>query len=37
MSLSDLRREYTLAGLKESDADSNPFKQFDKWFQQSTP
>ena len=35
MSLSDLRREYTLAGLKESDADSNPFKQFDKWFQQA--
>jgi pyridoxamine 5'-phosphate oxidase len=35
MSLSDLRREYTLAGLKESDADSNPFTQFDKWFQQA--
>jgi pyridoxamine 5'-phosphate oxidase len=35
MSLSDLRREYTLAGLKESDLDSNPFKQFDKWFQQA--
>ena len=35
MSLSDLRREYTLAGLKESDVDSNPFKQFDKWFQQA--
>ena len=35
MSLSDLRREYTLAGLKESDLASNPFKQFDKWFQQA--
>jgi pyridoxamine 5'-phosphate oxidase len=35
MSLSDLRQEYTLAGLKESDLDSNPFKQFDKWFQQA--
>ena len=35
MSLSDLRREYTLAGLKESDLDSNPFRQFDKWFQQA--
>lgn len=35
MSLSDLRREYTLAGLKESDLDPNPFKQFDTWFQQA--
>ena len=35
MSLSDLRREYALAGLKESDLDPNPFKQFDKWFQQA--
>ena len=26
MSLSDLRREYALAGLKESDLDSNPFR-----------
>jgi pyridoxamine 5'-phosphate oxidase len=35
MSLSDLRREYTLAGLKESDVDPNPLKQFDQWFQQA--
>jgi pyridoxamine 5'-phosphate oxidase len=35
MSLSDLRREYTLAGLKESDLDPDPVKQFDKWFQQA--
>ena len=35
MSLSDLRREYTLAGLKESDLDPSPFKQFDRWFQQA--
>lgn len=35
MSLSDLRREYTLAGLKESDLDPSPFRQFDKWFQQA--
>jgi pyridoxamine 5'-phosphate oxidase len=35
MSLSDLRREYTLAGLKESDLDPNPFKQFSSWFQQA--
>jgi pyridoxamine 5'-phosphate oxidase len=35
MSLSDLRREYALAGLKESDLDPDPFKQFDSWFQQA--
>lgn len=35
MSVSDLRREYTLAGLKEADLDLNPFRQFDKWFQQA--
>jgi len=35
MSLSDLRREYALAGLKEPDLDPSPFKQFDKWFQQA--
>lgn len=35
MSLSDLRREYSLAGLKESDLDPSPFRQFDKWFQQA--
>src|SRR5262245_31161306 len=35
MSLSDLRREYALAGLAESDLDPDPFKQFDKWFQQA--
>ena len=35
MSLSDLRREYTLTGLVESDLDPNPFVQFDKWFQQA--
>ena len=35
MSLSELRRDYTLAGLKESDVNPNPFKQFDTWFQQA--
>lgn len=35
MALSDLRREYTLAGLTESDLDPSPFRQFDKWFQQA--
>jgi pyridoxamine 5'-phosphate oxidase len=35
MSISDLRREYTLTGLHERDLDSNPFRQFGKWFQQA--
>lgn len=35
MSLSELRREYTLAGLNEADIDHNPFKQFGKWFEQA--
>lgn len=35
MSLADLRREYTSAGLLEADLDSSPFKQFAKWFQQA--
>ena len=30
-----LRREYTDAGLDEQDLDTNPFKQFEKWFQQA--
>ena len=29
-----LRREYTDAGLDEQDLDTNPFKQFEKWFQE---
>ena len=35
MSISDLRREYTLTGLYERDLDPSPFKQFAKWFQQA--
>ncbi len=35
MSLSDLRLEYTLAGLQEADLDRDPFKQFDRWFQEA--
>jgi pyridoxamine 5'-phosphate oxidase len=35
MSISDLRREYTLNGLHERDLDPNPFKQFGRWFEQS--
>ena len=32
MSLSDLRREYDLAGLRRADLESNPITQFHKWF-----
>lgn len=35
MRSSDLRREYTFADLNGSDLDPNPFKQFEKWFQQA--
>lgn len=35
MSISDLRREYTLSGLHERDLDPSPFKQFERWFQQA--
>ena len=30
-----LRREYADAGLDEQDLDANPFKQFEKWFQEA--
>ena len=30
-----LRREYTDAGLNEQDLDANPFKQFERWFQEA--
>src|SRR5438128_6806398 len=33
MSLADLRRDYTMAGLRESDCDPDPFKQFGIWLQ----
>ena len=33
--MDELRREYTYAGLDEGDLDANPFKQFEKWFQQA--
>ena len=35
MSISDLRREYTLTGLHERDLDPSPFKQFGRWFEQA--
>lgn len=35
ISLADLRKDYTLEGLKETDAAPNPFQQFQKWFDQA--
>lgn len=32
MSIANLRKEYTLAGLGEADVNASPFKQFEKWF-----
>jgi pyridoxamine 5'-phosphate oxidase len=34
-SVADLRKDYTLLGLSETDADPNPFKQFQIWFDQA--
>ncbi|MDY6898569.1 MAG: pyridoxamine 5'-phosphate oxidase, partial [Cyanobacteriota bacterium] len=33
--IADLRQDYTLQGLSETDVDSNPFIQFKKWFDQA--
>jgi pyridoxamine 5'-phosphate oxidase len=35
MTLADLRREYTLAGLRRKDLESDPISQFQKWFDQA--
>lgn len=35
MSLAELRKDYSLAGLKEKDLAKDPFRQFDKWFQEA--
>lgn len=35
MSLADLRRDYSMAGLSEADLDSDPIRQFQKWFRES--
>ena len=35
MLLADLRKEYSLAGLKEKDLAKDPFRQLDKWFQEA--
>jgi pyridoxamine 5'-phosphate oxidase len=34
-SIANLRREYTLAGLRRADLDADPIAQFTKWFQQA--
>ena len=36
MDISDLRREYTFAGLNKTDLNPNPFKQFELWFEQAS-
>lgn len=35
MSLADLRKDYSLSGLVEKDLARDPFRQFDKWFQEA--
>jgi pyridoxamine 5'-phosphate oxidase len=35
MTLADQRKEYSLAGLSEKDVARDPFRQFEKWFQEA--
>jgi pyridoxamine 5'-phosphate oxidase len=35
VTLDELRKEYTLAGLAEKDLAKDPFRQFEKWFQEA--
>lgn len=35
VSLADLRKDYSLAGLVEKDLARDPFRQFEKWFQEA--
>ena len=35
MPLAELRKEYSLAGLTEKDLARDPFRQFEKWFQEA--
>ena len=35
MELADLRKDYSLAGLNEQDLAKDPFRQFEKWFQEA--
>ena len=34
-SYADLRKDYNLAGLSERDLLKDPFRQFEKWFQEA--
>jgi pyridoxamine 5'-phosphate oxidase len=36
MAIADIRREYTLGGLRRADLEANPIAQFQKWFGQAT-
>lgn len=36
MSIADLRREYSLSGLRRSDLHPDPLQQFQRWFEQAT-
>src|ERR1700734_937546 len=36
MAIADIRREYSLGGLRRADLDANPIAQFQKWFEQAT-
>ena len=33
--LADLRKDYSLAGLSEKDLARDPFRQFDRWYQEA--
>ncbi|HVS53065.1 MAG TPA: pyridoxamine 5'-phosphate oxidase [Opitutaceae bacterium] len=35
MTLAELRKDYSLAGLAEKDLARDPFRQFEKWFQEA--
>jgi pyridoxamine 5'-phosphate oxidase len=35
MTLADLRKDYSLAGLDEKNLARDPFRQFDKWFEEA--
>jgi pyridoxamine 5'-phosphate oxidase len=36
MALADMRREYSLGGLRRADLDANPMAQFQRWFAQAS-
>jgi pyridoxamine 5'-phosphate oxidase len=35
LSIADIRKDYRLRSLSEDDADANPFRQFDTWWQEA--